>query len=122
MRGRSTACFSRLTGCRDVDAGVFVMYTKVCLQARNFCLFLLVFHSWVCVRNGVVWRIHFIFLFFSCFLLLLFCISHSPITVIFPKILCISRPHRYARHKYGLLLLMSVCLSSGYNREPCKNG
>ena len=62
----------------------------------------------VFVRNGVVWRINFIyFCFFSCFLLLfLFCISHSAITVIFPKILYISRPHQYARHKYGLLLSM----------------
>jgi len=69
--------------CRDVDAGVLVMCTKVCLQARNFRRFLLVFHSWglcVCVfvRNGVVWRIHFILCFFSCFLLLLlFCILQS---------------------------------------------
>ena len=69
MRGRSTACFSRLTGGRDVDAGVLVMYTKVCLQARNFRLFYLfsTLGVYVFLRNGVVWRIHFIFLFFSCF-------------------------------------------------------
>jgi len=51
MRGRSTACFFSTDGLRrDVDAGVLVMYTNVCLQAMNFRLFLLVFHSWgVCV-------------------------------------------------------------------------
>jgi len=49
MRGRLTACFSRLTGCRDVDAGVLVMYTKACLQARNFSSVFTCFLLLVCV-------------------------------------------------------------------------
>ena len=62
----------------------------------------------VFVRNGVVWRIHFILFL----LLLLLCISHGPITVIFPKIWYISRLHRYAKHKYCFLLSMylGLCL------------
>jgi len=120
--------------CRDVDAGVLVMYTKVCLQSRNFRLFLLVFNSWGCVfvRNGVVWRIHFI-LFLSCFLLLLLlCISHIPIAVISPKILYISRPHRYARHMVYCYRCSLVCLSVCWiqpwvtqkriNRSRCRLG
>jgi len=64
--------FSTYGLCRDVDAGVIVMYTKVCLQARNFRLFLLFSTLWVCVcvRNAVVWRIH----FFLCFFLVFFVI------------------------------------------------
>jgi len=64
--------------CRDVDAGVLVMYTTVCLQVRNFHLFLLVFHSWgVCVWNGVVWRMHFIVCFFLFFCYCCYCVFHT---------------------------------------------
>jgi len=114
--------------CRDVDTGVLVMYTSLPAGeefSSVFTCFLLLRSVCVCEKwCGVAYTSYFSVFFLFCLLLFLSCISHSPITVIFPKILCISRPRRYARHKWLIAIdvAWSVCLSAGYNREPCKNG
>ena len=77
MRGRSTACFFSTDGlCCDVDAGVLVMYTSL-PAGEEFSSVFTCFPLFGCVfvRNDVVWRIHFILCFFSCF----FCYCCYPV-------------------------------------------
>jgi len=98
VRGRSTACFFSTDGlCRDVDAGVLVMYTSLPVGEEFSSVFTCFPLLGVCVCEkwcGVACTFYSLFFFLFFLLLFLFCISHGPTTVSFPKILYISRPHR----------------------------
>jgi len=88
------------------------VYQSTCRRWFFVCFYLFSTLGCVCVCEkwcGVAYT--FYSLFFLFLLLLLFFISLSPITVIFPKILYISRPHRYASiWLIAIDVAWSVCL------------
>jgi len=126
VRGRSTACFFSTDGlCRDVDAGVLVMYTSL-PAGEEFSSVFTCFPLLGCVCVCEEWcgvACTFYSLFFSCF----FCyccysVYHTvPLQSVFLKS-CTFLGRIGSKAYCYRCSLVCLSVSAGYHREPCKNG